>query len=178
MALGPLVDRLRISGGNHFFLVNSRADRLSMIRVSNSEKLSQYWSLHRKTMMTSTLHNVIQERNLLKLVVQIHHWESLQQSEFQSWSGRDLYFRMAENLLNHHDKPQSLKFLNGSVSERAIRDKRKVFQKAGFLEVANAGFDLRTRQIMPTDKFIIQLNLHLKILRTMINQDFVLIDKS
>jgi hypothetical protein len=85
---------------------------------------------------------------------------------------------MAENLLDHHGKPQSLKFLNRSVSERAMRDQRKVFQKSGFLEVANSGFDLRTRQIMPTDKFIIQLNLHLKSLRTMINQHFVLIDKN
>ncbi len=144
----------------------------------NSEESSQYWSLQGKTMMTSTPQNLIQERNLLKLVVQIHHWESSQQSEFQSWSGRDLYFCMAENLLDHHGKPQSLKFLNGSVSERAMRDQRKVFQKSGFLEVANAGFDLRTRQIMPTDKFIIQLNLHLKSLRTMINQHFVLIDKN
>ena len=127
--------------------------------------------------MNSKIQSVIQEKKLLKVIVQIHHWESLQQSEFQTRSGRDLYFRMAENFLALHEKPLQLKWLNGSMSERTTRNRRQKFQSAGFIDVANAGLDLRTRQAVPTEQFIAQLNLHLQMLRTMLSEDFVLIEK-
>lgn len=119
----------------------------------------------------------IQDRKLLKIIVQIHRWETMQQSEFQTRSGRALYFRIAENLLIAHEKPQQLKLLNGVMSERATRTTRKEFQRAGFLNVASAGSDLRAKQVVATDKFVVQLNQHLKKLRGMLNEGFFLVEK-
>ncbi len=127
--------------------------------------------------MKPKFQNDIQDRKLLKIIVQIHRWETMQQSEFQTRSGRALYFRIAENLLITQEKPQQLKLLNGAMSERATRSTRKEFERAGFLNVAPVDSDLRVKQAVATDKFVVQLNQHLKMLRGMLNEDFALIEK-
>ena len=127
--------------------------------------------------MTFQSHFAVQDHKLLKVVVQVQRWESLQQSIFQTRSGRELYFRVAETLLVDRARSQHLKWLNGAMTGRATRDRLKEFENSGWLAIERMGSDLRTKQIAPTEKFTNQLNLHLQILRLAINEDFLLIDK-
>lgn len=127
--------------------------------------------------MNSKFQTAIDQRNLLKVIVKIYQWESLQQREFQTRSGRDLYYRVAESLLNDQEQTMQLKLMNGSMSERTTRVRRKDFEESGWIQIENGSSDLRAKQAIPTEKFVSHLNLHLHILRRKINEEFLLIEK-
>jgi len=121
---------------------------------------------------------VLHQPNLLRVMLQIHQWEVGQQGELKTLSGRDLYLRLAAGLLEDDCKPQSLKFLQGQMTERATRQRIREFQAHGLIEVEASQPDQRTKRAVPTEKFVSRLNQHLDFLMHLCEQEFLMIHKN
>ena len=122
--------------------------------------------------------SLVRHPELLRVLMQIHQWECNQQEELGTKSGRDLYLRLAVGLLEDDETPQNLKLLQGSLTERATRQRIKEFQANGLLDVIQPqSSDLRTKRAVPTAKFVHRLNLHLDLLMQMCEAHFVMIKK-
>ena len=94
-------------------------------------------------------------------------------------SGRDLYWRLAVGLLEDREISKNLKLFQGSLTARATRQRIQEFQANGLLEVIQRqSTDLRTKQAIPTAKFVDRLNLHLDLLMQMCEVHFLMIKKS
>ena len=111
--------------------------------------------------------------------MQIHQWECNHLEELGTISGRDLYLRLAVGLLEDDKNTQTLKLLQGPLTERATRQRIKEFQANDLIEVIQpTSADLRTKRAVPTAKFVHRLNLHLDLLMQMYEEHFVIIKKS
>ena len=111
----------------------------------------------------------VSDPNLLQILIDINLWEAHQGRELQTISGRDLYFMIAATLLTDADgKPQSLKLLNGLMTDRATRNRIREFQELGLVVGVDNEDDARTKRVVPTDKFITRLNHHLNLLKQLL----------
>jgi hypothetical protein len=123
--------------------------------------------------------SLVRHPELLRVLMQIHQWECTQQEEVGTISGRDLYLRLAVGLLEDDEMPQTLKFLQGPLTERATRQRIREFQANGLLDLIQPqSSDLRTKRAVPTAKFVNRLNLHLDLMMQMCEAHFVMIKRS
>ena len=105
----------------------------------------------------------VENPNLLQILVEINQWENIHLNEFQTASGRELYFGIAANLLgNSGGKPRPLKFLHSRMTERTARIRIREFERLGLIEVTQSEHSARSKQVIPTAKFLLRLNQHLK----------------
>ena len=121
---------------------------------------------------------LVNEPNLLRIMIQIRNFESSQHNELKTLSGRELFFRIAESYLHHPDKDQQLKQLVGAHTERATRLRLREFEEEGLIEVLTNTIDHRTKRVIPTAKFLKILNAHLKLLKQICDEQYVMIDKN
>jgi hypothetical protein len=120
----------------------------------------------------------VRHPELLRVLMQIHQWECNQLEELGTISGRDLYLRLAAGLLEDDQTPQTLKLLQGPMTERATRQRIKDFEANGLLDVIQRpSSDLRTKRAVPTTKFVHRLNSHLALLMQICEENFVMIKK-
>jgi hypothetical protein len=123
--------------------------------------------------------SLVRHPELLRILMQIHLWECNEQEEIGTISGRDLYFRLAVGLLEDDEMPQTLKLLQGPLTERATRQRIKAFQANGLLDVIQQQTsDLRTKRAVPTAKFVNRLNLHLDLIMQMCEAHFVMVKRN
>lgn len=117
------------------------------------------------------------QANLLFMLVELNAWEQKNSDSLQTQSGRSLYFQLAQALLE--DDAQSgvlLKRRVGHASERSIRDHLRTFQEAGLLLAQSGPQDARTKQIVPTEKFIEELCQHLDRCIGLLENRYLLIE--
>ncbi len=120
----------------------------------------------------------VYEPSLLQILIDINQWEDSHRHEMLTVSGRDLYFKIAATLLEDSAaKNRPLKFLNGRTTDRATRNRIREFQKLGLVEVVDCQEDARTKRVVPTDKFITRLNLHLRLFKHLCHTRFLMVDK-
>lgn len=120
----------------------------------------------------------VSDPNLLQILIDINLWEVHQGRELQTISGRDLYFLIAATLLTDADgKLQSLKLLNGRMTDRATRNRIREFQELGLVDVVDNEDDARTKRVVPTEKFIRRLNHHLHLFKQLCGVRYLMIDK-
>lgn len=121
----------------------------------------------------------VSDPNLLRILIEINRWEEIQRRELQTVSGRELYFSIAASLLDESQrKRQSLKQLNGRITQRAMRDRIGEFQKLGLVDVVNSEIDSRTKRVQPTDKFIKRLNRYLYFFKHLLDEHFLIVKKN
>jgi hypothetical protein len=121
---------------------------------------------------------LVNDPHLLRILIEINQWEDSQGRELQTVSGRDLYFRIAATLLNDSmGKKQPLKLFSGRITDRATRTRIREFQELGLVEVMDNQDDVRTKRVVPTQKFIIRLNHHLSLLKQLCETRYLMIDK-
>jgi hypothetical protein len=126
----------------------------------------------------NNIESLVRHPELLRVLMQIHHWECNQRDEFGTMSGRDLYLRLAMGLLIDDATPQPLKMLKGQQTDRAMRLRLKDFQNSGWLDVVGRqGTDLRVKRAIPSPKFVNRLNSHLDLLMQMCEAHFLMIKK-
>lgn len=133
--------------------------------------------LKRVTAMRNGFQTMVHQPNLLKVMIQIREWENVSCHELQTLSGRDLYFRIAARYLEGLDSPQQLKLLHGQLTERTTRLRMREFETQGLIHVARNDADQRTRQAIPTEKFLQNLNMHLNQMKTLCDVHYVMVDK-
>ncbi len=120
----------------------------------------------------------VSDPNLLQILIDISLWEVHQGRELQTISGRDLYFLIAATLLTDADgKLQSLKLLNGRMTDRATRNRIREFQELGLIDVVDNEDDARTKRVVPTEKFIRRLNHHLHMFKQLCGVRYLMVDK-
>jgi hypothetical protein len=120
----------------------------------------------------------VSDPNLLQILIDINLWEVHQGRELQTISGRDLYFLIAATLLTDADgKLQSLKLLNGRMTDRATRNRIREFQELGLVDVVDNEDDARTKRVVPTEKFIRRLNHHLHLFKQLCGVRYLMVDK-
>jgi len=120
---------------------------------------------------------VVHQVDLLRVMLHIREWESSEQAVVKTRAERDLYLRLAAGLIAGDGKPQTLKNLQGHLSERATRQCIRKFEVLGLIEIHPSQSDLRTKRAIPTEKFVRHLNQHLDFLMQLCEQEFVMIHK-
>ncbi len=108
---------------------------------------------------------VIQQPEFLRLLIQLHEWEGSHLHELKTNSGRDLYLKLAESLIQDTEVSRSLKLLKGPLTDRATRLRVRDFQREGLVEILSNPQDFRTRTAKPTIKFVNRLNKHLSAMK-------------
>lgn len=119
----------------------------------------------------------VHEPTLLRVMIQIREWEDGQLPALQTISGRYLYFRIAACYLQGAHSSQHLKVFQGGVTERAMRQRMREFEAMDLIQIENNESDLRTKRVVPTEKFLQHLNHHLEFLRSICDQKFLMFDK-
>jgi hypothetical protein len=120
----------------------------------------------------------INDPMLVQILVEMNRWEDDHRPELQTISGRQLYFGIASNLLTSSEiKTQSMKLLDGRVTDRAIRTRMREFQKMELVEVSGNLLDARNRQALPTEKLIAKINQHTKLLKQLCEIRYLMIAK-
>ena len=74
-------------------------------------------------------------------------------------------------------KYQSLKFLPGRITDRAMRQRVREFQALGLVGVESNSMDSRTKQLVPTKESVVKLNQHVLLRRQICDRYMFLIDK-
>ena len=117
------------------------------------------------------------QANLLSVLVALNDWEQKNSPCLQTQSSRSLYFQLAQALLAEDAQGGvRLKKRVGHASERSIRDRLRTFQEAGLLLEHSGSQDARTRQIVPTDKFTVELCEHLDHYIELLEDRYLLIE--
>jgi hypothetical protein len=120
----------------------------------------------------------VKEFALLQVLIAINDLEDDGQLELQTITGRNLYFRTAAKLINNSVNPtKQIKSFTGRQSDRAMRQRMREFELQGLINIGNKGRDKRTKNAVPTEKFINQLNEHLALIREICNSQFLMIEK-
>lgn len=124
--------------------------------------------------------HVIHDPCFLRLLIALNHWEGSDQNDFQTVSSRELFYLMAESLLDKGQtlKYQTLKFLNGRLTERAMRQRVREFEVLGLITTRSNPADIRRKKLMATDKFIALLNKNVMLQRQICEQNMHLIDRT
>lgn len=121
---------------------------------------------------------IVNEPNLLRVMIKMYRWEQSQRQEFRTLSGRDLYFRIASIYLDYPELAKNFKQMFDPQTERVARLRMREFEGVGFIETSSNAMDLRAKQVIPTEKFLIYLNEHLKHFKKICNQHYLMIEKN
>lgn len=123
--------------------------------------------------------HVIHDPCFLRLLIALNRWEGSDENDFQTVSCRELFYLIAESLLDKTQAPkyQTLKFLNGRLTDRAMRQRVREFETLELITTNLNPADIRAKQLVPTDGFIALLNKHVKLQRQVCEQHIHLIDK-
>ena len=129
--------------------------------------------------MSDLSEHVVHDPSFLRMLIDLNHWEGSTHNEFQTESSRELFFQIAESILSGTQAPkyQTLKFLAGRLTERAMRQRVREFQSLGLVTVTPSLLDSRTKQLAPTSEFIVKLNQHVLLKRQITDRHMFLIDK-
>jgi hypothetical protein len=128
--------------------------------------------------MPNEFQTSVNETNLLRVLVQMNDWESRHRQELQTLTGRELYFRIAQGCLSDPQSPQLLKLFQVRSTDRAMRQRMREFEELGLIDVSNNTTDKRTKRVMPTKIFMLNLNQHLDQLKQLCHSQFLMMDKN
>jgi hypothetical protein len=124
--------------------------------------------------------HLIHDPCFLRLLIALNRWEGSDQNDFQTVSSRELFYLIAESLLDKGQtlKYQTLKFLNGRLTERAMRQRVREFEVLGLITTSSNPADIRSKKLMASNKFIALLNKNVTLQRQICEQHMHLIDRT
>lgn len=130
--------------------------------------------------MSNLSARAIHAQNFLRLLIALNRWTNSAENKFQTASARELFYLIAESLLDEAQAPkyQTLKFLSGRFTDRAMRQRVREFEQLGLITTILNPADIRTKQLIPTDEFVLQLNEQVRSQRQVCERHMHLIDKS
>ena len=120
---------------------------------------------------------------LLSVLSQLQRWEVLNSNLMRSAAGHQLYFGLIRHLAKDRDLPlvdsmKEIYFDDGiQLTERGIRLAIRAFEADGVLVVEKATTDKRSRRIFLTDKLQQQMLAHANVMRSALNENFMVIPK-
>ena len=116
----------------------------------------------------------------LKVICQLHEWESQHLEMTSTQAGRYLYLNIARQL--QEQRGGSSAFLKGiyynkDLSERALRYKIREFEDDGLIEFETHSDDKRTKKILATPELLKKLNAHSHEFSRMLSSEFLIFPK-
>lgn len=120
----------------------------------------------------------ISELSLLQALIKVNECEEALIAGMKTQSGRNLYFQMAATVIKEKSYSNNqLKTMKGKQTQRAVRQRMRDFQEKGLLEIRLSGKDRRMKKLVPTEKFLVQLNQHLTVVRKIYDEKFLMVEK-
>lgn len=102
---------------------------------------------------------------LLRLLVEVHRWETSKIQALNTVSGRELYFSMLAQLLEtQHVPDKPLKSHKGMATTKATRQRMHSFEALGLAIISSSKTDGRSKHLVPTGKFIQTVKQHMAVL--------------
>jgi hypothetical protein len=114
---------------------------------------------------------------ILDLLIELNDLEVMQHEQLATRSGRTLYFQIAKSIRKDPRKRSYLKQRTGNVSERSLRGRMRSFEHLNLLECLAGVEDARTRKLVPTQRFIDLVALHLSSYQKVLETHFHLVSK-
>jgi hypothetical protein len=118
---------------------------------------------------------------ILKGLIELSQWEWTNIPVINSVIGRHVYLSLASELLSKSDDsgPRSLKQVlnHPGHTDRAIRIKLLEMERMGLVTRAYSEGDKRVRPVVPTAAFAELLEKHAKFYRSLLEKDFILLEK-
>ena len=104
----------------------------------------------------------------LRLLIDLNRWENSDENKFRIGSARELFYLVAESLLDEARAPkyQTLKYLTGRFTDRAMRQKVREFEDLGLVVTIPNPLDIRTKQLLPTSDFFFTAKPALEVAAT------------
>lgn len=89
------------------------------------------------------------------MFIDLNRWENSDENKFRAASARELIYLVADSLLDdaRAKKYQTLKFLTGRFTDRAIRQRGREFEELGLIATISNPLDVRNKQLLPTSEF-------------------------
>lgn len=124
--------------------------------------------------------HVIHDPRFLRLLIDLQRGEGVAPDGLHIPSMRELFFRVAESLLDdaQASKYQTLKFLSDLFTDRAMRQRIRDFEALGLITVQANSNDTRTKQLVPTHAFFSYFNRYVALQRQVCERHMHLIDKT
>ena len=117
---------------------------------------------------------------LVSSLAELHQWELDTQPLLSTWTGRHLYYRLAEETFHPEEAlTKALKDLFGGAhfTEKALRTSMREMERDGLLETVTRQSDARSKQLVPTPKFHDLLQAHAEQVKRTFDKHFLLIEK-
>lgn len=116
----------------------------------------------------------------LKVICELHEWESQYLDVTATQAGRYLYLNIARQLQEQRGGTSAfLKgiYYNKDLSERALRYKIREFEDDGLIEFETNTDDKRTKKILATPELLSKLNAHAHGFSRMVSSEFLIFPK-
>lgn len=116
----------------------------------------------------------------LRVICQLHEWESQHLDVTATQAGRYLYLNIARQLQEQRGGTSAfLKgiYYNKDLSERALRYKIREFEDDGLIEFETNTADKRTKKILATSELLNKLNAHAHEFSRMLSSEFLIFPK-
>ena len=109
----------------------------------------------------------------LLCIAELNQWERRHVPYIQSTTGRDLYFALAHSsLLQDNPCNVPLKTLLMGVTERALRQRVREFERLGLITLRTHDSDTRVRTAQPTPKLLAMFDAHTRAMRQIFQKRF------
>lgn len=118
---------------------------------------------------------------ILTSLIELKRWEWTNLPILHTVIGRHVYFSIATEILEKPNEPRtrSLKQLlnHPSYTDRAIRMKLREMEGLGLISNTSSDIDKRVRFVLPTPKFEQLVEAHAKFYRSLLEKEYILLEK-
>ncbi len=118
---------------------------------------------------------------ILTSLIELKQWEWSNVPVLKTVIGRHVYFSSANLMLDQTNtqSDRSLKRLltHPGYTDRAIRMKLREMECMGLIESVSSDVDKRVRYVLPTPKFEQLVETHAKVYRSLLEKEYILLEK-
>jgi hypothetical protein len=120
---------------------------------------------------------------ILTALAKLQRWEIVNSNLLRSASGRQLYYGLIRHLSNENnelmiDSLKDIYYDDGiQLTERGVRLTIRTFEAEGALSLERGDDDKRSRRIFLTDKLQELMLVHADVMRKILNEDHLVIQK-
>jgi DNA-binding MarR family transcriptional regulator len=118
---------------------------------------------------------------ILTSLIELKQWEWSNVPVLKTVVGRHVYFSIANQMLEktNDQADRSLKqvLTHPGYTDRAIRMKLREMERMGLIESMSSDIDKRVRFVLPTPKFEQLVETHAKVYRSLLEKEYILLEK-
>ncbi len=125
--------------------------------------------------------SVLANFKILTSLIELKEWEWFNVPLLKTVVGRHVYFSIANQMLekssNKADRSLKQVLNHPGYTDRAIRMKLREMEEMGLIESVSGDIDKRVRYVLPTPKFEQLVETHAKKYRSLLEKEYILLEK-